>query len=263
MRGRLYFSAAWFQESRTYLAELAARQCFNGRDVRVTFDLSLALKYFLRMLQSETFLAGTKPQSLFLNSTVAWLYTDGMKNDPSPRYPHGEKGIGGAVFPGINDPPLWYWEHLSPRLHGFDHIAAIEMYAVLRTLRLFDEVLKGQAVFIFIDNTHAVGSLLRRSASIQERVAEGGVKRDVFGNKRFETLQEEFEELEPILREAMNVLARLVWEVLTELDCVVWIEYIWAKVNLADPPSRGTPPPMPTGPGFRVCETFETEVDFF
>ena len=167
------------------------------------------------------------------------------------------------MFPGINDPPLWYWEHLSPRLHGFDHIAAIEMYAALRALRRFGDALKGEAVLMFIDNTHAVGCFLRRSASIRGRYTEVGVKRDVFGRTPFKTHQEEFEELEPTLRESMNVLARLIWEVLTELDCVVWIEYIWAKVNLADPPSREKPPPTPTGSRFRIGESFEAEVDFF
>ena len=72
-----------------------------------------------------------------------------------------------------------------------------------------------------------------------------------------------FEDLAPALRDAMNALARLIWEVITELDCRVWIEYVWTEVNLADPPSRGVPPPMPTGIGFRVGEEFETEVDTF
>ena len=67
----------------------------------------------------------------------------------------------------------------------------------------------------------------------------------------------------PTLRHSMNELARLIWQVLTELDCIVWIEYVWTKVNLADPPSRGVPPPMPYGQGFRVGESFETEVDSF
>ena len=75
--------------------------------------------------------------------------------------------------------------------------------------------------------------------------------------------QNNFEDLEPSLRDAMNALARRIWDVIFELDCQVWIEYVWTEVNLADPPSRGVPPPMPTGPGVRVGEAFETEVDSF
>ena len=187
----------------------------------------------------------------------------------------GEKGIGGVVFPGLYDPPLWYGEHLNPRLGGFDFIAAVEMYAVLRALRLLGDAMRGKAVFMFVDNTHAVGCLLRRSSSIREseRVT-AGVKRDSQGRVRFKTPQEEFEELAPSLRDSMNTLARLIWKRLAELDCIVWIEYVWTHVNLADAPSRGDPPPIPRGvggfydsyvshPGIRVGESFETEVDTF
>ena len=47
-----------------------------------------------------------------------------------------------------------------------------------------------------------------------------------------------------------------------ELDVVVWIEYIWTEVNLADPPSRGEPPPTPYQPGRRVGEDFDSWVSF-
>ena len=57
----------------------------------------------------------------------------------------------------------------------------------------------------------------------------------------------------------MNQLAQKIWELITELDLVVWIEYIWTEVNIAAPPSRGEPPPM-TRPGFRVGEDFHTWV---
>ena len=76
-------------------------------------------------------------------------------------------------------------------------------------------------------------------------------------------MQEEFEEMAPNDRESMNCSACRIWQLITELDMIVWIEYVWTEVNLADPPSRGEPPPMPTGPGFRVGEDFETEVDSF
>ena len=251
------------------MAELAARQYSDGGTTHLTFSLNTAFKFFKRMLNAEKFLEGIRPQRMFLNRPVAWMYTDGMRNDPSPRYPFGEKGIGGVVFPGLHEPPLWYGEHLNPRLLGFDHIAAIEMYAVLRALRLFAHALRGKAVFMFVDNTHAVGCLLRRSSMIREgysarpwESAETRRRRELFPASLSDH-QLNFEDLEPALRDAMNALARLIWEVITELDCRVWIEYVWTEVNLADPPSRGVPPPMPTGIGFRVGEEFETEVDTF
>ena len=62
----------------------------------------------------------------------------------------------------------------------------------------------------------------------------------------------------------MNILARKIWEVLSELNCVVWIEYIWTEVNIADPPSRGEKPPMPYPlSGVRVGEPFDSWVDSF
>ena len=263
MRGRLYFYSAWFQSSRSYMAELAARQYSDGRETRLTFSLTQALLYFRRMLSAEEFLEGIKPHKLFLNRQVAWLYTDGMLNNPSAQYPHGEKGIGGVLFPGLLEAPLWYGEHLNPRLQGFDHIAAIEMYAVLRALRLFSGALQGKAVFMFIDNTHAVGALLRRSTMVRETASDLARRRRERFPMTLRDHQENFEDLEPSLRDAMNALARRIWDVIFELDCQVWIEYVWTEVNLADPPSRGIPPPMPTGPGVRVGEAFETEVDSF
>ena len=42
---------------------------------------------------------------------------------------------------------------------------------------------------------------------------------------------------------------------IAELDILLWVECVWTKVNLADPPSRGLPPPVHgafrVGPGAR------------
>ena len=62
----------------------------------------------------------------------------------------------------------------------------------------------------------------------------------------------------------MNQVAQEIWKLFDELDVVVWIEYVWTEVNLADPPSRREPPPTPYHPGGgrRVGEDFDTWVAF-
>lgn len=268
MRGRLFFYSAWFQEARGYLSELAARQYSSSKDVTLTCDLKLAFQYFERMLQTEQFLEGIRPERYFFGRKVAWLYTDGAN---TPGYPYAEKGIGGVIFPDLHSEPVWYGEHLDPTIGGFSNIAAIEMYAVLRALRLFSEELRGKALFLFIDNMHAVGCLLKRSASIYED--RQGSKRVWHCSGNFpakevtqtrKTPEQLFYELDEPLRRTMNIMAQLIWKAFTDLDVVVWIEYVWTEVNLADPPSRGQPPPMPPGfRGIRVGGAFEDWVKTF
>ena len=244
MRGRLYFYAAWFQEARAYLAELAARQYSPHGITKLTRELRAAFEYFIRMLQMDQFRAGIRPAHIFLNRERAWLYTDGAKKEAGwrPGYPYAFKGIGGIAFPSIHATPLWYGEQIDPTLHAFDHIAAIEMFAVLRALRLFGEALRGKALFMFIDNTPAVGCLLRRSSSVSERPPRVGVKRPASSGPV--TPQQEFDELPDTLKREMKELASQIWCLITQLDIIVWIEYIWTEVNPADLPSRGEFPPL-------------------
>ena len=59
------------------------------------------------------------------------------------------------------------------------------------------------------------------------------------------TPEETFLSLPDDIKRGMNDLAKAIWKKLTELDILVWIEYVWTKVNLADDPSRGDPPCVP------------------
>ena len=102
---------------------------------------------------------------------------------------------------------------------GFDYIAAIEMYAILRALKLFAEQIRGKAVFLFCDNTHAVGCLLRRGSSLKN------ASKDVTFHGH-PTPQEEFLCLSDDLRYTMNMVAQEIGKFFDELDVVVWIEYI-------------------------------------
>ena len=56
------------------------------------------------------------------------------------------------------------------------------------------------------------------------------------------TPEDHFYALPANLRRGMNELARLIWQKVTELDILLWVEYVWTKVNLADAPSRGEQP---------------------
>ena len=52
-----------------------------------------------------------------------------------------------------------------------------------------------------------------------------------------------FERLSEDIKYSMNELARQIWNLVTELDILIWFEYVNTKVNIADPPSRGFIPP--------------------
>lgn len=242
MRGRLFFYAAWFQESRSYLSEFAARQYASAPESALTEELILALEFFLHTLQHNTqFLEGIKPLD-FLNRAVAWLYTDG-----SLEHEKTFKGIGGICFASASATPLWYGEVIDPSAPGFDHIAPVEMYAILRALNLFENQLRDKALWLFCDNSHSVGCLLRRSALIRQHVIKPTFK-PVTPDFRF-TPEEHFLRLEGGIRHAMNSLAREVWKKITSLNLILWVEYVNTKHNLADDPSREKEPIVP---GIRV-----------
>ena len=59
------------------------------------------------------------------------------------------------------------------------------------------------------------------------------------------TPEEHFLRLSDDIQRNMNTLAQEIWRRLTELNTVIWIEYVWTKVNLADDPSRGEDPIIP------------------
>ena len=122
-------------------------------------------------------------------------------------------------------------------MEGYDHIAPIEMYAILRALKLFESSLRRKAIFMFVDNTHAIGCLLKGGAALRESPDEY-VK---IGPRR-PSHQALFERLPASLQNDMNRLAREIWCAITRLDLIVWIQYVWTKVNLADAPSRGMQP---------------------
>ena len=253
MRGRLFFYAHWFQASRSHLTELAARQYSKEPDSALTHELVVALEFFLHTVKADPkFLAGIEPFKL-LNREVSWLYTDG-----SLEHEKTQKGIGGVCFPSLQAEPEWYGEFMNPNVPGYNHIAPIEMFAILRALTLFGVHFRGRALWLFCDNTHAVGCLLRRSAHVREE-PRAGQKRTVAQCQRRLTPEEHFYKLPKNLRRAMNELARLIWLKITELDIVVWVEYVWTKVNLADAPSRGE---MPVVSGRRVGNTSLTAGSF-
>ena len=63
------------------------------------------------------------------NREVAWLYTDG-----SLEHEKTVGGIGGGYFPTSPDMgrPLCYGEYMNPQTPGYNNVAPIAMYAILR-----------------------------------------------------------------------------------------------------------------------------------
>ena len=133
------------------------------------------------------------------------------------------------------------------------------MYAIWRALNLFEPLIRDKALWLFCDNTHSVGCLLRRSSMVREETASRP-KRAPFGpvNRKL-TPEEQFNALPDDIRRTMNILAREIWRKLTEMNTLLWVEYVWTKVNLADDPSRGVAPCVP---GIRIGDTsFECRIN--
>ena len=169
------------------------------------------------------------------------------------------KGIGGVLFnPPMQTPwsfrdslPVSFGEPIPVYLPNFDRIAPIEMQAILRALELFGAHIAGRAVLFFVDNTHAIGCLLKRSTSIRERsrYSKAEVESDANKRRRLDEAQFEYSHYKKFLtlprpmRRFMNAQAREIWKLITRYDLLVWFEYVKTDCNVADPPSRGLPLP--------------------
>ena len=251
MRGRLFFYAHWMQEARAYLAFLARRQYAEDDHPSatsigiakwpLTHQLLSAICFFLELLDSPMFLNGICPESL-VNKPYAVIYTDGSLTAL-------ERGIGGlCVFPGTSVTPEYFAEELEDGIF-YPHIAVVEMRAVLFAFRYFSRTIRGHAITFFIDNTHALGCLLRRSSPLHAESAVERRKSTVINSAHAHL---HFEQLSEDIKYSMNELARQIWSLITELDVLVWFEYVNTKLNMADPPSRGFIPPCG---GTRVGDT--------
>ena len=246
MRGRLFFYAFWFQEARTFLADFAARQYSTSGDTSLTPDLLAAITYFVQLMHDTSFIRGVEPERI-LNRQTAIIYTDGALEGDGILKPF-LKGIGGVLFSKHLDLPLYYGETIPNHLPNFGFIAIIEMFAIYRALQMFRDHIRGKAILLFVDNTHAIGCLLRRSASVREPERK---RRINFSGQKWQPWKldnrpspSDFENMPLHIRTAMNIQCRRIWRLVSELDLVLWIEYVNTKVNIADPPSRGDPMPI-------------------
>ena len=120
------------------------------------------------------------------------------------------------------------------------------MRAILRALHLFGDRLHGRAIIFFVDNTHSLGCLLKRSSSLdnesnQRRHRDTNVA--VTGTAINQTYgimpHVDFEQLSESIKESMNSLARDIWNLITHFDLLIWWGYVNTHSNAADPPSRG------------------------
>ena len=238
MRGRLFFYSFWHQEARAYLAEFAARQYTRFSDFSLTHDLRLAIEFFQQLLENTAFINGVAPEKFFNRKTTV-LYTDGSYEGDGITKPIF-KGIGGVAYHPDRSKPWFYEDQIHPLRPNFEHIAVIEMFAIYRALQLFAKQLSGSALILFCDNTHAIGCLLKRSASIREDES-----RRKASSSYFEDYSKTTGHVPLTIRHCMNFWAKEIWSLVTKLDIVLWIEYVNTKVNIADLPSRQEPLPFP------------------
>lgn len=234
MRGRLYFYAFWNQEARGFLAELAARQYSQSKDFSLSSDLLFAINFFRQLLNDPVFLKGISPEEFFDRTTML-LYTDGSFEGDDIVKPMF-KGIGGVLFTPESDTPYVYEEVIRNSRLNFAHIAVIEMHAIYRALQLFRKHVRGSALILFCDNTHAIGCLLKRSASVRENEERRKISHGFVDT---------YHALSMDIRRCMNFYARRIWRLVTELDIILWIEYVNTKLNIADLPSRAEKLPFP------------------
>ena len=127
---------------------------------------------------------------------------------------------------------------------------------------LFAHHVKGSALLLFVDNTHAIGCLLKRSASVREspdRKRRIHVTPGQPWTKDDQDPPRSFDNLPSFIRTRMNQLARLIWQAVTSLDIILWIEYVNTKLNIADLPSRELPLPMPAIRLGSMCSVSNTQ----
>ena len=106
--------------------------------------------------------------------------------------------------------------------------------------------LQGRAIIFFVDNTHSLGCLLKRSSSFENEPAQrrhGGASVSVKGaaiSQSYGILPHvDFEQLSESMKESMNSLARDIWNFITHFDLLVWWEYVNTHSTAADPPATG------------------------
>ena len=238
-RGRLFFYTFWAPEARSFLAEFAARQYAGDlRDTSLTAELLSAIKYFRTLLDDPHFLEGVHPADI-LNRAMSIVYTDGAlegKVDPV-------KGVGGVMFRDNNSPPRYFAEPelKGPQFATFTHIAPIEMHAIIRALFLFGPFLRHRAVLFFVDNTHAIGCILKGGATISAPTKKRSA--DAVAIEHSYSHYNEFLSLDEGLRRTMNAQARVIWKLISRFNILPWFEYVHTDCNIADPPSRGLPLP--------------------
>ena len=112
------------------------------------------------------------------------------------------------------------------------------MEAIRQSLLVFESFIRHKAVILFVDNTHAIGCLLKKSSSVVQRHPREDRGDETYSHYR------NFLRLSDPLKRVMNSLAREIWRIASRLDIVLWIQYVNTKCNIADEPSREIPFPL-------------------
>ena len=93
----------------------------------------------------------------YINRPKAIVYSDGSRSD-------AERAIGGVAWGRLLE-TVFFAQDLEDD-YFYPLIAVVEMRAILRAIQLFGNSIRGRAVIFFVDNTHALGCLLKRSSSL-------------------------------------------------------------------------------------------------
>ena len=207
LKGKLSFAATtlWGKVGRAFLLAISERQYSAKQRKGLDSALTSALTMWVRLI------AGAKPRQIYLGSQKPAdyvLFTDGFAPDPE-RGENGIAGIGGVLFQRkpfaakyfsaeVRDDEIAEW---LPRKN---QIAMIELLGVVKALVTFDEVLAKRSLIVFTDSEVVEGALIKGYSS----------------------------------RSDVCHLVGLFWEIVSDLETLVYVTRVSTDANIADTISR-------------------------
>ena len=211
LKGKLMFGASqlWGKVGRAFLRALSERQYskFTGKDaLELTPALRLSLEQWIRLVKEGPPRPIEKVEPA--KSDVV-LFTDGATPEDDRS---GQEGgtIGAVVFTRTGSPPLQFFESVpmevvSRWLPRKTQIAMIELVATVVALETFRPMLQNKTLLLFVDAEAVEGALVKGYSA----------------------------------REDLCELVGIFWNLVLELNCLVYVDRVPTDANPADYPSRG------------------------
>ena len=207
LKGKLNFAATtlWGKVGRAFLLALSERQYSAKQRKALDSALRSSLTMWLRLV------AGAKPRHVYLGSTAPSdfvLFTDGFAPDPA-RGEDGVAGIGGVLFQRVPFAARYFSaevrdEEIAEWLPRKNQIALIELLGVVIAFATFDEILAKRTIIIFTDSEVVEGALVKGYSS----------------------------------RSDVCHLVGVFWEMVADLESLVFITRVSTDANIADTISR-------------------------